>query len=287
MLNGIDFSFGNGLTTGQIKSAGKSFVCRYLSGGNSKDIVKAELDNYLKADIAVVFVWETYGQMTGEAQGSADARASQAELNQLGAGGAFVFFAQDIPVQTSSAQQIDYMKGANSVLGLSRCGGYGDYATIKTLFDAGVIKQGWQTYGGSSGEWDDRALLRQVLNGQTLGPAQVDLDQAAYWNSTKVLTAADDFGQYPAPKSTPPPSKLTKHVVPAGNKDSLQTIAQQSPYRNVPDFMAAQEAFVTSRTLSPEHYAVLKDYQQLENDAIVAGFARPALEEGVVYYTKS
>lgn len=204
MLKGIDFSYGSGLTTTQMKAAGVQFVCRYLSGGgNPKDISKAELDNYLAAGIPVVFVWETTGtDMTSMSNGENDARAAQNELNALGAASAVVFFAAD---EQAEPDELAYLQGAGYVLGKSRVGIYGGLASIEAAFNNNVVSYGWQTYAWSGGVWDNRALLRQYLNGVKIGPAEVDLDEAAYWNSATVLTVHSDFGQWPRPVITPPP----------------------------------------------------------------------------------
>jgi Domain of unknown function (DUF1906) len=291
VLKGIDFSFGGGLTTSQIKGAGCSFVCRYLSGGGSKDIDSTELADYKAAGIPVIFVWETTGtDMVSEAAGVNDAKAAQAELGKLAAAlrdtsiaSAPVFFAAD---EASEPDMPDYVRGAASVLGKSRTGIYGGYSSVHAAFDGGLVSYGWQTYAWSSGEWENRALLRQVQNNVKLGPATVDIDEAAYWSSSKVLGLGDDFGQWPRPSADPPPSQGPyRHVIPDGNKLSLQDIAN-SRGEDVPGFMAYQES-LTPGTLSPEHYQMLLDYQKLENDAVAAGLPRPPIMAGVIYYTKN
>jgi hypothetical protein len=211
MLLGIDFSFGGGLTAAQIKAAGYHYVCRYLSGGNSKDISAAEVANYKAAGIPVVFVWETTGNEYTQAQGVTDAKAAEAELARVGATGATVFFAQDVPV-AAGTNPVAYMRGVNGVIGLARSGGYGQYSVIKSLFDSGVIRYGWQTSGGSGGAWDPRADIRQVSYNVHVGPATVDVNQAAFWHSIKVLGPGDDFGQWPRPGAAPPAP------VPAGDQ---------------------------------------------------------------------
>lgn len=215
MLTGIDFSFGSGVTVAQIKAAGYQFVCRYLSGGNSKDIDALEVSNYKAGGMPIVFVWETSGNEFTFTQGVNDAKAAVAELANVGASGATIFFAQDVPV-AAGTNPVAYMQGVNSVIGFDRSGGYGDFAVIQSLFNAGVIKYGWQTSGGSGGLWDGRALLRQVSYNVSVGPATCDVDQAAFWTSTKVLGFGDDFGQYPRPVSsdwTYGPPGLTINVV--------------------------------------------------------------------------
>lgn len=212
MLSGIDFSYGSGLTVDQIKAAGKDFVCRYLSGGGSKDIDKLELSNYLAAGIQVVFVWETTGLMPSEAQGVADAQVAQRELDTLGAAQAVVFFAADA---SSEADLPGYLKGAASVLGKARVGVYGGLASVRTAFDQGLVTYGWQTYAWSNGEWDARALLQQYANGARVGPASVDLDRAEFPGSSVILTKDDDYGQWPRPVSPrPTPAPVTTVAVP-------------------------------------------------------------------------
>lgn len=209
MLKGIDFAFGGGVTTAQIKAAGYQFVARYLSGGNSKDISAAEVANYKAAGIPVVFVWEVGGNEFTFAQGAQDAHAADAEANNVGAPGAVIFFAQDVPV-AAGANPTAYMQGVNSVIGLGRSGLYAEFDVMKRVFDAGAITYGWQTSGGSGGQWDNRALLRQVAYGVTVGPATCDVDEAAFWSSTQVLGLGDDFGQWPPPGGTPPPMANTR-----------------------------------------------------------------------------
>lgn len=204
MIRGIDFASGSGVTAQQIRAAGYEFVARYLSGGSSKDISAIEVANYKAAGIGIVFVWEVGGQEYTAAGGAADAKAAVAELARVGASGAPVFFAQDVPV-AAGTDPVAYQEGVVSVIGKARSGGYGDYSVIKAEFDAGVITYGWQTSGGSGGAWDDRALLRQVSYNVKVGPATVDVDEAAYWATTaKTLTAADDFGQWPRPVAAAP-----------------------------------------------------------------------------------
>lgn len=236
MLQGIDFSFGGGVTTAQIKAAGYHYVCRYLSGGNSKDISAAEVTNYKAASIPVVFVWEVGGNEFTFAGGQADARSAVAELSKVGASGATVFFAQDVPV-AAGTNPVAYMQGASSVIGHDRAGIYGDYTVVREVLNAGAAKYAWQTSGGSGGQWDGRALLRQVGYNLHVGPATVDLNQAAYWTSSTILGTSDDFGQWPrpsapAPKPTPPGPQA--FAAPGNFKVGLANVALSwSPVPNV------------------------------------------------------
>lgn len=196
--SGVDFAYGNGVTTEQLRAAGVKFVCRYLSGGNSKDISQEELDNYKNAGIAVVLNWETYGQMPGEAQGAADAQAAHKEASSIGAPNAPIIFSADFdPAPETIHGILDYMHGVASVLGKGRTGLYGGMAAIEAYFNAGIGAYGWQTSAWSGGEWDSRAQLQQYDYNMTIGPAQVDQDRAM----------AANFGQIGA-APTPPPSPV-------------------------------------------------------------------------------
>ncbi len=207
MLKGIDFSFGNGVTPEQIKAAGYRFVGRYLTGtdGNPKDIDAWELIGYLDHGLVVILVFEIAGQEFTEQQGAADALAAQAQLDSMAnligrpdLADVPVFFAQDLPPD-SGVDPVAYQRGVCATIGRGRSGIYGDFATVKACFDAGVVTYGWQTSGMSGGEWDNRALLRQDAYGVMVGPATCDVDQAAYWASPVVMTLAHDFGQWPRP----------------------------------------------------------------------------------------
>lgn len=233
MIKGIDFSFGSGVTTAQIKSAGYQFVCRYLSGGNSKDISAAEVTNYKNAGIPVVFVWEVGGNEYTQAGGAADARAAEAELAKVGAPGATVFFAQDVPV-AAGTNPVAYMRGVNSVIGLDRSGIYGDYAVVKSVLDAGVAKYAWQTSGGSGGAWDNRAMIRQTGYNLHVGPASVDENEAAFYNNSTVLTLAHDFGQYPRPGSPTPTPTPAPGVPTNGKTTSITATSAVITYTGVP-----------------------------------------------------
>lgn len=229
---GIDFAYGNGVTTAQLKSHGVEFVCRYLSGGNSKDISAAELKNYKAAGIAVVLNWETSGNETSAGEGIADAHAAQAELNSLSRASGIdvtaapvIFSPDDYDPHLGTAGTLAYMHGAASVLGWKRVGLYGGFLAIAAYFNANIGKYGWQTYAWSGGAWDTRAQLQQWSNNVPLGPTTVD--------NTRAMT--DDYGQAiggvapapkPQPKPKPPapkPAGPVRHV--ADGSQSLDELA--------------------------------------------------------------
>jgi len=195
---GVDYAYGNGITVAQLKANGVTFVCRYLSGGSSKDISVAEIKNLLKGGIDVVLVWETSGTraLAGRLGGILDGRRALAELTALGVPGMPVYFAVDW--DAGSFQQVlinSYLKGAATVLGPEKVGLYAGIGPISRAFDSAVIRYGWQTYAWSAGRLDGRAQLYQYSNAHRMGPTTVDYDKAL----------ATDFGQFGAVVVPPPP----------------------------------------------------------------------------------
>ena len=196
MAFGIDYSYGSGLTTGQMKAAGVRFVCRYLSYlPNTKCINKAEFGNLVKAGLYVVLVWEDTGQdcRRGHAGGQADAREADRQASALGAKGIPIYFAPcDFDAAPGDQGMInDYLDGAASVIGHGRTGMYGGYWPLSRAFNAGKMTWGWQTYAWSGGNWDHRAHLQQYQNAARMGPAEVDYDRSM----------KPDCGWWPRPKS--------------------------------------------------------------------------------------
>jgi hypothetical protein len=198
-VEGIDYSYGSGLTAAQIKNFGKAFVCRYLSGGNTKDISKAEMTNLVNAGIKVVLVWETTANrmLAGKNGGTTDAGRARGQADGLGAVAIPIYFACDFDAGEGQQATINaYLDGAAGVIGRGRVGLYAGYWPMKRAFDAGKISWGWATYAWSGGKVDQRAHLYQYKNNVKLGPATVDLNRSL----------KDDFGFWPRPgKATPPP----------------------------------------------------------------------------------
>ena len=215
---GIDYAYGNGLTVDQIKAAGASFTCRYLSWlPNGKVINKAEVDNLIAAGIAVVLNWESTGTdaVQGYQAGVSDASEAQRQATALGLPHSILYFSLDWDFQPNDLGPVAaYFQGVASVIGLNRTGAYGGILAIKALFDGGLIAWGWQTYAWSNEQWDHRAQLHQVQNGVNIGPATVDIDEAV----------AADFGQNPAPK--PPEPVYRYHEIHTNGRYSLRRAAR-------------------------------------------------------------
>jgi hypothetical protein len=229
MAEGIDYSYGSGLTAAAMKSAGKHFACRYLATlPNSKCINKAEASGLLRAGLSVVLVWETTADrvLSGHGGGVADAREADRQARGLGMAGIPLYFACDIDSGPGQQGAINgYCSGAASVIGHNRTGLYGGYWPVSRAFSAGVIRYGWQTYAWSGGNWDRRAQLQQYRNGVKLGPADVDFDRSM----------ATDYGQWPRPAAPRAAPAAKAAALPAGThafdgKTSLGALASSRHY---------------------------------------------------------
>lgn len=192
-MEGIDYSFGSGLTARQIRGAGKHFVARYVAGGgNPKELTLAEARNLLHAGLAIVLVWETWADrmLAGRAAGHADAATAGRQAAALAMPTIPVYFACDFDASPAQQGAIDaYLDGAAAVLGRHRTGIYGGYWPVTRAMQGGHAGWGWQTYAWSGGLWHPAAHLRQYADDVALGPAQVDLNRAM----------APDYGQWPRP----------------------------------------------------------------------------------------
>lgn len=182
------------LTILQLKTAGYRFVCRYLGEDTTgKNLTMQEADELKAAGIAIVSNYEYApgAALAGYPRGYDNAQLARRQHAMCGGPDtAPIYFSVDVDVADSvqMAAVVAYFRGVNAVLGVARTGAYAEYDVIKQLFDAGVIRYGWQTYAWSHGQWDPRAQLRQVRNGLVVAGHDVDEDQA--------LTA--DFGQWGA-----------------------------------------------------------------------------------------
>lgn len=209
---GIDYSFGSGLTTAQMKAAGVKFVCRYLDYlPNGKVINSTEAVNLVKAGIEIVLVFESTANrmLGGHAAGVADAQEADRQVKALGFAGVPVYFACDFDATPGDQAAINaYLDGAASVIGVKRTGIYGGYWPCVRAWQAHKVTYVWQTYAWSGsnvpGNPADRGgvtrHLFQYSNGRHLGPASVDFDK-------KRMT---DAGQWPRPKVAAPPPPAPK-----------------------------------------------------------------------------
>ena len=180
MIEGIDFAGHSQIDYAGVARAGKTFVCRYLSGVAWKDITLDELRAWNSHGVAVVFVWElgATDPEQGYNQGIWDAQRASTQLRTLGVSDLQpIYFAADEDT-TFGPNLTGYYTGIRNTLGHSRVGIYGSYAVVSGAFDSGLVSYGWQTYPWSGEQWDQRAQLQQYSNGETLAGLTVHLDRA-------------------------------------------------------------------------------------------------------------
>ena len=190
MSNGLDFAWHQALDYGAFKRQGFSFVARYLSHDDGKNLHRDEAAAWLAQGINIVLVWETTSTRAedGYAAGQQDARDAVAQAAACGApANVPLFFAVDEDT-TVGPKITAYAQGFASVIGIARTGVYGSYNVVRGCFDTGLVTYGWQTYAWSGGQWEPRAHLRQVQNGASVLGASSDLDQ----------TTGPDYGQWRA-----------------------------------------------------------------------------------------
>lgn len=199
MSEGVDYA-SVVLSPVGLRNAGKTFACRYLSGGSpanphSKDITAFEAGALHAAGMDVVLVWETDGRtgpLMGTAGGQADGAAAVAQARQLGVpAGVCLYFAIDFGAGSNNLPALRaYFAAARAVCHAAgyRCGDYGGMVTVTG--DAGYVDLVWQTYAWSGGQWYTGAghAIEQYSNGATVAGISVDLDR----------TTAADFGQWAA-----------------------------------------------------------------------------------------
>lgn len=80
----------------------------------------------------------------------------------------------------------------------------------------------------------------------------------------------------------PPPKGPFRHVVPAGNTESLYKVAQD---RNMPD--SDEIISLTEANLGSLNLTAFQGYLAYTEDALAANMPHPAMGEGLVYYTKN
>lgn len=206
MAAGADFTDKN-LTGKEMKAAGLSFACRYLSAhpGGWKELSLAEAKEKTAAGILIVSNWEDTGHPANTvAAGESDAKRALAEGTKCGMP-AFrpIYFSIDWNTPVDGYD--NYFKGVCNVLGVERSGCYGSSGLIAHLHGKGLIKWGWRTmswawHGGAS------TAYSQVIQtgGSTVAGTSIDKDTS--------LTA--DIGgwlvghSYAPPTTVPPPTPV-------------------------------------------------------------------------------
>jgi hypothetical protein len=197
---GLDYAWSRPSSPQALRSAGYSFVARYLSYDTSgKNLSAGEARDLFAAGVDVVANWEwgANDALSGFSTGQKQARDAAAQAAAAGMpADRPIYFSVDFDASPGQQAAIDsYFDGVASVLGVDRTGAYAGYYVIQRLFDHGKIKWGWQTYAWSGGQWEPRAQLRQIQNGVRVAGADCDIDQAV----------SADFGQWGpnAPAASP------------------------------------------------------------------------------------
>jgi hypothetical protein len=187
---GIDYAFAPHPPADKLRSAGITFVCRYLTGPG-KLLTYTEALDISAQGIDLVALYETTGTTFkgGFAEGRADAKIAIHALDVLKPhGNPPIIFTCDADVagEGLTGTAMEYIRGAVSEIGWHRVGLYAGYEPIITAYRENRCKYLFQTYAWSGGKWSPNAQLRQVQNGIHLFGADCDLDKAV----------AADFGQF-------------------------------------------------------------------------------------------
>lgn len=201
-MKGVDYSFGRP-SIPAIKAAGYDFVMRYCPyrGDGGKGLTAAEAAELRANGLAIGVVFESVAarHLSGFAAGQADAVTVRDGLASVGAPSDLpVYFAVDFDAQPSQMAAIDdYHRGAGTILGLDRIGVYGSNAIVAHCHASGSATWFWQTYAWSHGQNFPARHLYQYDNGQTVGGAEVDLNEAygdeqGFWKVEDDEMSAED-----------------------------------------------------------------------------------------------
>ncbi len=239
--DGGDYAWGRP-SIAAMQAAGWTFVSRYLSYDTSKNLTPDEARTLQAGGIDIVSNWENYGDWSHDYSGGYNTgriHAQEADRQHRACGGPPnrpIYFSTDFdPTPAQLPTIADYYRGAASVIGPARVGAYGGYHTIRYLFDAGVIRWGWQTYAWSYFQdtqtsvsylhWDPRAQVRQVRNGVLIGGVDCDLDTAL----------VDDIGQWSYDPATTAPQGDTMLILAKTHDDPTVVAGDGITRRKVAD----------------------------------------------------
>jgi Domain of unknown function (DUF1906) len=196
---GIDYAWHHGINVDAFRSHRVTFVVRYLSNDESKNLNASEAHLLSDAGFDLVVVWEAAANraLDGRAAGATDAKKAAAQAKACGMPARRpIYFGVDFDATDHDKPKIaDYLRGAASVIGVKRVGVYGGYYVVEYCLDHSVAKFAWQTYAWSGHHRDERAQLYQHKNGVVIGGVNCDLDTAYH----------ADFGQWSRRRAKAPP----------------------------------------------------------------------------------
>lgn len=204
MAQGVDYSWSRP-NVGQLRAAGKEFVCRYIGRGSYDKLLDNAEKNVLIANgMSIVSNCEGFEDdaLNGYSQGVQDAQISANWRDRIGMPQQRpIYFSVDFDAQGYQMDVIgSYFDGAASVLGRAWVGVYGGYRTIEAMANMGKVGWYWQTYAWSYGQWSSFAHIRQYQNRVYLGGGEVDLDDSTIveygqWGQAPIQAPAPiDFG---------------------------------------------------------------------------------------------
>lgn len=261
-IAGVDYSFSRP-SVGDLKAAGISFACRYLSSDgtvsyhNDKDLTAAEASALLGGGIAIVLNYESTAQfmLGGYQAGLRVAANARSQASSIGA-------PHNIPIYYSAdynatpdqvATTLDFLHGAADAEGnKALVGVYGGIAVVKAALDAGFF-YAWQTYAWSGGQWDSRAVLRQTHNDQTLAGASVDFDEA--------MSAS--YGQWlPSTPVDPSPPDIPRPLLREGASGPWASTLQRSL------MLAGQAPGAVDGNFGARTLAALESFQRARGIAV-------------------
>lgn len=184
--NGVDIAWGKP-TAAELKAAGATFVVRYYSHDESKNLTRSEAEDYSHAGLDILTVWEAtqYAPLNGFDQGVLDAKAALICSEATGQpANSPIYFAVDFNPHTPEEFEkiAGYFRGVKDVLGNDRTGVYGGLSTIHFAVARNLAKFLWQTLAWSGGVWNPHAQLRQVRNGVQVSGVETDIDTAVSAN---------------------------------------------------------------------------------------------------------
>ena len=195
---GIDYAWHYSLDLDAFRQAGATFVVRYLSNTEGKNLSPDEARQLSEAGFDLAVVWETSAQrsLAGRSAGEQDAleATTQADACKMPQERP-IYFAVDFDAGPADFPKIaEYLKGAANVRGAARVGVYGGYPVVKYCLDNQLVAFAWQTLAWSRGKRDERAQLYQYAVDVVLGGTSCDRN----------IAYASDFGQWRVPSGDAP-----------------------------------------------------------------------------------
>ena len=121
---GIDYAWHHSLNLDAFRTHGVTFVVRYLSNDESKNLDASEAHLLSDGGFDLVVVWETTAQraLDGRAAGATDAKKAAAQAKACGMPARRpIYFGVDFDAQDHDLPKIaNYLRGAASVIGETR-----------------------------------------------------------------------------------------------------------------------------------------------------------------------